>query len=116
MVANPNLSSPTHTVADVYIRLFDAVLQDSSKVSHGREGYFFIDNGELSVGELLQSIADALFALGRISTRELIPYAADEAGKFLINDVREPFYVREPPSLIYTRGRFGRYTDGCLCT
>ncbi|KAH9903078.1 NAD-P-binding protein [Cubamyces lactineus] len=78
-------------LVDVYIRMFDAVLQDPSKVSHGREGYFFIDNGELSVRELLQTMADALFALGRISTRELIPYAPDEAGKFLINDYLAAF-------------------------
>ncbi|KAI0331856.1 NAD-P-binding protein [Cubamyces sp. BRFM 1775] len=73
-------------LADVYIRLFDAALQEPEKVSHGREGYFFVDNGELEVRQLLQPIADTLFSLGRISTRELVPYAPGEAGKYLINE------------------------------
>ena len=75
-------------MADLYIRLLETILEDPEKVSHGREGYFFADNGELSMREVLQSIADALFALGRVSTRELVPYAPGEAGQYLVNEVR----------------------------
>ncbi|KAH9903077.1 NAD-P-binding protein [Cubamyces lactineus] len=73
-------------VTDFYILLLDAILQDPTKVSHGRNGYFILDNGELETRETLQAVADALFALGRISTRELVPYAPGEAGQYLIND------------------------------
>ncbi|KAI0661779.1 NAD-P-binding protein [Cubamyces menziesii] len=78
-------------LADLYIRLLDAILEDPEKVSHGREGYFFADNGELSMREVLPSIADSLFALGRVSTRELVPYAPGEAGQYLVNEVLAGF-------------------------
>ena len=75
-------------MADLYIRMLDTILEDPGKVSHGREGYFFADNGELSMREVLKAIADALFALGRASTRELVPYGPGEAGQYLVNEVR----------------------------
>ncbi|KAI0331857.1 NAD-P-binding protein [Cubamyces sp. BRFM 1775] len=49
-------------------------------------GLLILDNGELEMREILQAIADALFALGRVSTRELVPYAPGEAGQYLINE------------------------------
>ncbi|KAI0661782.1 NAD-P-binding protein [Cubamyces menziesii] len=73
-------------VADAYIQMLDAILRDPASVSHGREGYFFVEGGELAIREVLQPVADTLFALGRISTRELVPYAPGEAGKYLFND------------------------------
>ncbi|KAH9903079.1 NAD-P-binding protein [Cubamyces lactineus] len=73
-------------VADAYIRMLDAILRDPVGISHGREGYFFLEGGELAIREVLQPVANTLFALGCISTRELVPYAPGEAGKYLFND------------------------------
>ncbi len=52
------------------------------KVSHGREGYFFGVNDEFSAREGLQPVADALFALKRISSPELAKYSFDDIAKY----------------------------------
>lgn len=36
------------TVTDLYLRLFDTLLTNPEKVSHGREGYFIGENGEFA--------------------------------------------------------------------
>ncbi|CDO74491.1 hypothetical protein BN946_scf184979.g46 [Trametes cinnabarina] len=58
-------------VVDLYIRMLDAILSDPEKVSHGRSGYFIAENGGQSARELLQAIAEGLFALRRVATPEL---------------------------------------------
>ncbi|KAI0668323.1 NAD-P-binding protein [Trametes maxima] len=71
-----------HDMVDMYIRLLDTLLNNPDKVSHGREGYFFAENGENSAGELLQVIANTLFALGRINTPELVPCTHEDMEKY----------------------------------
>ncbi|KAI0767998.1 NAD-P-binding protein [Trametes elegans] len=83
--------------ADLQIRLFDALLSDPSKVSHGREGYFFAANGENHAIDALKVIGNTLYALGRISTPEPVPYAPEELSKYLISE--------ELARLIFTNSR-----------
>ncbi|KAI0368803.1 NAD-P-binding protein [Pilatotrama ljubarskyi] len=68
--------------ADLYIRLIDALLRTPEKVSHGRLGYYIAENGDCSMRELLEGIAEALVALGRIRTSGLVPYAREELAKY----------------------------------
>ncbi|OJT03680.1 hypothetical protein TRAPUB_5708 [Trametes pubescens] len=69
-------------VTDIFVRLLDANLNSPEKVSHGREGYFFGVNDEFSAREGLQPVADALFALKRISSPELAKYSFDDIAKY----------------------------------
>ncbi|KAI0767997.1 NAD-P-binding protein [Trametes elegans] len=71
---------------DLQIRIFDTLLSTPEKVSHGRDGYFFAANGEHSTIEVLKVIAETLYALGRISTPEPVPYAKEELGKYLYSE------------------------------
>ncbi|EIW57265.1 NAD-P-binding protein [Trametes versicolor FP-101664 SS1] len=68
--------------ADLYIRLFDALLNNPESVSHGRDGYFFVENGELSMSAVLTAVADALSALGRIPSRSLVACSEQEMGAY----------------------------------
>ncbi|KII92145.1 hypothetical protein PLICRDRAFT_154459 [Plicaturopsis crispa FD-325 SS-3] len=49
---------------DFYIVLLDAILS-GAKAGHGREGYYFLTNGEHSLYEVCAEIAKALFELGK---------------------------------------------------
>ncbi|OSC98270.1 NAD(P)-binding protein [Trametes coccinea BRFM310] len=69
-------------LVNLYIGMLDAILSDPEKVSHGREGYFIAENGSSTIGEVAQSIAEGLFALGRVSTSGLVPYAPGEAAQY----------------------------------
>ncbi|KAI0368804.1 NAD-P-binding protein [Pilatotrama ljubarskyi] len=71
--------------ADLYALLFDALLHTPEKVSHGREGYFFGVSDYYAVRDVLRIIADTLFAMGSISTAELVPYAEEELDKLFWN-------------------------------
>ena len=52
------------TVADLYIVLFDAIVTNPGAVGHGREGYYFGENGEHSWYSISQAIGEALVELG----------------------------------------------------
>ncbi|KAI0649445.1 NAD-P-binding protein [Trametes meyenii] len=67
--------------ADFYTNLLDTLLSTPEKVSHGRAGYFFLENGEFIMRELMSAIADPLFDAGRVPTRELVPFTQEELPK-----------------------------------
>ncbi|CDO74493.1 hypothetical protein BN946_scf184979.g48 [Trametes cinnabarina] len=69
-------------LADLYVNMLDAILSKPEKVSHGRTGYFIAENGSQDIHGVLQSIAEGLFALGRVSTAGLVPYAPGEAARY----------------------------------
>ncbi|KAI0822486.1 NAD-P-binding protein [Trametes gibbosa] len=73
-------------VADLYIRLLDGDLSSPEKVSHGREGYFFGSNDEVTIGQALQAIANELYALGRLSSPKLVQHSLEEIGKWYGNE------------------------------
>ncbi|KAI0360217.1 NAD-P-binding protein [Trametes cingulata] len=101
--------------ADLYIRLFDALLSNPEKVSHGREGYFFGVSDYYSIRDVLRNIADVLFAMGRISTPELIPYAEGELDKYFWNDfIGRLLFASTPCKADRAQREFGwtpRYTN-----
>ncbi|KAI0648487.1 NAD-P-binding protein [Trametes meyenii] len=72
-------------MADMYIRMLDALLTNPDNVSHGREGYFFAENGENSTAEMLRVISNALFALGRVTNPELVLYTHEDLEKYFEN-------------------------------
>lgn len=62
--------------------MLDTILSNPEKVSHGREGYFFGANEEFSGREGVQAVSDALFALGRIPSPEVVKYSLDGLAKY----------------------------------
>ncbi|KAI0649446.1 NAD-P-binding protein [Trametes meyenii] len=52
--------------ADLYLGIFNSVLSNPDKISHGREGYFFVENGEFPMVEPSRIIVETLFEHGRI--------------------------------------------------
>ncbi|EIW52407.1 NAD-P-binding protein [Trametes versicolor FP-101664 SS1] len=69
-------------ITDLFIRMLDTILSNPEKVSHGREGYFFGANEEFSGREGVQAVSDALFALGRIPSPEVVKYSLDGLAKY----------------------------------
>ncbi|KAM5537192.1 hypothetical protein V8D89_009125 [Ganoderma adspersum] len=73
--------------ADAFSRLFDAALFDPAKVSHGREGYFFVEGGEHGADEITRAISGALVGLGLVSEAEPDVFTAEERVKYFGSDV-----------------------------
>lgn len=65
------------SVADFYIILFDAILAANPAPGHGREGYYFGENGHYLVYDLCKSVAVALAAHG-VGTDEPTTFTEEE--------------------------------------
>ncbi|KAI1796988.1 NAD(P)-binding protein [Ganoderma leucocontextum] len=72
--------------ADAYLRLFDAALFDPARVSHGREGYFFVEGGEHGMDEIVGACGEALVELGLASEAEPGVFTAEERAKYFGSD------------------------------
>lgn len=57
------------TAAEFYYILFDAILTGKNP-AHGREGYYFLENGEYTHGQMAVAVAKALHKLGLIKSDE----------------------------------------------
>ncbi|EJF58970.1 NAD(P)-binding protein [Dichomitus squalens LYAD-421 SS1] len=79
--------------ADAYYRLFDAALFGSAQVSHGREGYFWIEATEHTAYEVHKVIGEALVALGVIGEAEPAALTADEQVKFYGSEEYAAFFA-----------------------
>jgi hypothetical protein len=74
------LSNST-AVAEMYQILFDAALSDPN-VSHGREGYYFVENGEYRLYDLAKTYSQALYDLGKGKSPEPTAFTDEEAQKY----------------------------------
>ncbi|KAF8199609.1 hypothetical protein BJ912DRAFT_1139672 [Pholiota molesta] len=68
-------------VADLYLVLFDAIRKDPT-TGHGREGYYFGENGEHSLYEVGKAIGEALVALGKSDNPEPTTFTKEEIDKY----------------------------------
>ncbi|OAX38403.1 NAD(P)-binding protein [Rhizopogon vinicolor AM-OR11-026] len=68
--------------ATLYITVFDAATKGPDETGHGREGFYFGENGEYSVGELSQAIAKLLHELGRGKSAEATVFTDEELDKY----------------------------------
>ncbi|KAL0954820.1 hypothetical protein HGRIS_003765 [Hohenbuehelia grisea] len=68
-------------LGDLYIALFDAVLNNSD-TGHGLDGYYFGENGEHSLYDIGKSIAQALFDLGKGQSPEPTPFTEEDIRKY----------------------------------
>ncbi|PIL35406.1 hypothetical protein GSI_02132 [Ganoderma sinense ZZ0214-1] len=73
--------------ADAFFRLFDAALFDLARVSHGREGYFFVEGGEHGMDEVVRACGEALVGLGLVQEAAPDVFTAEERAKYFGSDM-----------------------------
>ena len=67
----------------MYLVLFDAIRKDPKVPGHGREGFYFGENGEHNMYEVGKAIGDALVALGKSATPDPTPFTEEELEKYI---------------------------------
>ncbi|KAF8994636.1 hypothetical protein BDQ17DRAFT_1311401 [Cyathus striatus] len=68
-------------MSSFYITLLDAILSDKD-VGHGREGFFFGENGEHTLYQVGEAIAKALFEIGIGKSLQPITFTKEETDKY----------------------------------
>lgn len=68
-------------VTDLYIVLFDTIRSDP-KTPHGREGFYFSENGEHTLYEVGKAIAQALVEVGKSTSAEPTTFTDEEVKKY----------------------------------
>lgn len=68
--------------ANLYLILFDAVLANPEKVGHGREGYFFVENGEHTWYDLSKAIGGPFVKAGLSKDSEPTTLTDEELIKY----------------------------------
>lgn len=69
------------TVADLYTKLYDAILKDPS-TGHGREGFYFGANGHYKWYDAAKAIAQALVDAGKGKSPEPTSLTPEELQKY----------------------------------
>ncbi|KAH9836833.1 uncharacterized protein C8Q71DRAFT_858030 [Rhodofomes roseus] len=69
-------------VADAFILLFNKIIAGAQGVGHGWEGYYYLENGELSWNAIAGAIGKALVELGVGKSPEVTSFTADEITKY----------------------------------
>ncbi|KAJ2916607.1 hypothetical protein MD484_g3822, partial [Candolleomyces efflorescens] len=68
-------------VADIYILVLDAVLSKKNP-GHGREGFYFGENGEHTLYDAYKRVSEILFDLGVGKSREPTAFSGEEIDKY----------------------------------
>lgn len=71
------ISTLSLLVADLYITLFDSIL-NGQDTAHGVDGIYFAENDQFEFMGLYKAAGQVLFDSGRISSPDPIPYTAEE--------------------------------------
>lgn len=71
-----------NTVAMLFIALFDAIVKDPDAVAHGREGYYFAENGEHAWYDISKEIARVLLERGISGDEEPTTFTPEELVKY----------------------------------
>jgi len=69
-------------VADLYIVLFNAIRANPDKVGHGRDGYYFGENGEHAMYDISKEVGRVLVALGKSSSDEPTAFTKEDLDKY----------------------------------
>jgi len=94
------------TVADAFVVLYDAIVDGiSPALAHGREGYYFTENGEHTYYDLTKAIGSALVKLGKATSPEPTTFTEDEIKK-LFGGVRTLFMVLIIQLMVYSFPQF----------
>ncbi|KAF8501570.1 hypothetical protein F5888DRAFT_1608771 [Russula emetica] len=68
-------------LADMYEILLDATFSDPN-LAHGREGYYFAENGEYKLYDVAKAYSQALYDLGKGKSPDPTTYTAHEVQKY----------------------------------
>jgi len=69
-------------IADLFIVLFNAIRADPDEVGHGREGYYFGENGEHVLYDISKEVGRAMVACGKSSSDEPTTFTKEEIDKY----------------------------------
>lgn len=72
-------------MADFYLILFNAALEKRENIPHGREGFYYSENGEHTWYDLCKTIARELHAKGASKTDEPTTFTDEELIKAIGN-------------------------------
>ena len=86
-------------MAELYRILFDATLSDPN-TPHGRDGYYFAENGEYRLYDLAKAYSQVLYDLGKGKSPNPTSFTAEEAQKYF--GVMTSFFVHPRPRLMHT--------------
>ncbi|KAL0572608.1 hypothetical protein V5O48_009352 [Marasmius crinis-equi] len=70
-----------HDLADLYNTLYDSIINNPS-TGHGREGFYFGENGEHSLLDIGKGIGQALSELGKAKSAEPSSFTKDEVAEY----------------------------------
>ena len=84
------LVSEQFKVAELYELLLDATLSDPN-LAHGRERYYFAENGEYKLYDVAKAYSQALYDLGKGKSPDPTTYTTDEVQKYF--GVNTSFHV-----------------------
>ena len=71
-------------MAELYVVLFNAIRKgDNPACGHGREGFYFGENGEHTLYEVGKAIGDAMVQLGLSGNAEPTTFTKEEIDKYL---------------------------------
>ncbi|RDB19487.1 Uncharacterized protein C2A9.02 [Hypsizygus marmoreus] len=78
--AGKNLWPNVHIddIADLYVTLLNAIHTKNPAATHGREGYYFGENGEHSMYQIGAAVAQALVDIGKGKSAEPTSFTQDE--------------------------------------
>ncbi|KAI0783989.1 NAD-P-binding protein [Irpex lacteus] len=68
--------------ASLFIQLYDAIVSNPEQVGHGRNGFYFGENGEVTWYNLSKAIAKSLVKRGLIQTDEPSTFTPEELVKY----------------------------------
>lgn len=68
-------------MADLYVILYDAI-KTNPATGHGREGFYFGENGEHRLYDIGKAVAEALVAIGKGKSPEPTTFTKEEIDKY----------------------------------
>ena len=68
-------------VAELYMVLYNSATNQPASTSHGREGFYYGENGEYRNADVVKAIATVLFGLGKVKEPYPIPFSSEENEK-----------------------------------
>ncbi|RDB25814.1 Uncharacterized protein C2A9.02 [Hypsizygus marmoreus] len=71
-------------ITDLYILLFDYILSHKP-LAHGRQGFYFGENGEYTVYELAKAISEALYHQGKAKSSKPSSFTEEEIKEYFPN-------------------------------
>lgn len=68
-----------HDLSDCYVKLVEAAVEGGGKATWGKEGYYFVENGEHIWGHISKGVAEAAHIRGLLPSDEVVSISGEEA-------------------------------------